>query len=382
LKAYGEVNRKERLALYGFNRGRGGIPRVMINLINGFVDEGFQVDLLVPGPDSPDFMELRPEVRVMRIGKTTLLRNVLFLVQYLRKARPPALLSNQERSTRTAVMARCLAGTRTPIFIRVGTTLSVYLKRRHLIQRILHKRSIAFHYRRIDGIIAVSRGVAEDIAGTTGIPLEQIHVIRNPTVPSDVAQRAQEDIDHPWFAPGNPPVVLAVGRLTKAKDFSTLMRAFAKLRSLKKCRLVILGEGKERQKLTALAGELGIENDTDLPGYAANPFAYMDRAALFVLSSAWEGSPNVLIEALSVGVPVVATDCENGPREILENGRYGTRVPVGDVEAMAEAMFQALEKPMDKALLQSAVEAYKADRSAVAYLTAMGLHGNGDAHVS
>jgi glycosyltransferase involved in cell wall biosynthesis len=345
----------------------------MVNLINAFVVEGVHVDVLVASPGGPDLVNLRPEVSVISLGGHSLFRGVLSMARYLRDVRPLALLSNKERATRVAVMARRIAGTRTPLFIRVGTTTSIYLNRRHLFQRIVRKRSIHFYYRRVDGIIAVSQGVAEDTAATTGIPLERIRVIRNPAVPSDVMSRAQEEIEHPWFAPGNPPVVLGVGRLAKAKDFSTLMRAFAKLRHLRPCRLVIFGEGKERKKLMSLASELGIQNETDLPGFITNPFAYMNRAALFVLSSAWEGSPNVLIEALSVGLPVVATDCENGPREILRNGLYGTLVPVGNVDALAGAMFRALEKPVDKGWLRSAAEPFRADGSARAYLLAMGL---------
>jgi glycosyltransferase involved in cell wall biosynthesis len=237
----------------------------------------------------------------------------------------------------------------------------------------LRRFSLRLYYRRAEGIIAVSEGVARDAAILTGLPRDRIHAIHNPTIPIDFDEKANEPVDHPWFDSDGLPVILAVGRLARPKDYPTLLRAFAILRDCLHCRLVILGEGRERTRISALAAELGISKHTDLPGYVANPFSYMRRASLFVLSSVWEGSPNVLIEALAAGAPVVSTDCENGPREILADGRYGILVPVGDPGALAEAMRTALENPPDKAFLRSATDKYRANRNAKEYLRVMGF---------
>jgi glycosyltransferase involved in cell wall biosynthesis len=154
----------------------------------------------------------------------------------------------------------------------------------------------------------------------------------------EVREKARARLQHPWFETGQPPVVLAVGRLTKQKDFPLLIRAFAQVCQKRRARLIILGEGPDRPLLEAQVSELGLEDEVALPGFVENPYAYMSRAALYVLSSQWEGLPTVLIEALYCGAPVVATDCPSGPREILANGRYGALVPMGDVSALAQAI--------------------------------------------
>jgi glycosyltransferase involved in cell wall biosynthesis len=170
-------------------------------------------------------------------------------------------------------------------------------------------------------------------------------VIHNPVVTPELFRQVREPVDHPWFAAGMPPVVLAVGRLTWEKDFPTLIRAFAAVRRQRDARLLILGEGPERDALAALVAQLGLERDVQLPGWARNPHAFMARAGVFVLSSVSEGLPTVLIEALAAAVPVVATDCVSGPREILQDGRLGPLVPPGDPDALATAIHRQLAEP-------------------------------------
>jgi glycosyltransferase involved in cell wall biosynthesis len=179
------------------------------------------------------------------------------------------------------------------------------------------------------------------------VPSAKVKVIYNPTVTPEIFRKATEPVQHPWFVDNRVPIILAAGRLHRQKDFPTLLRAFSLLRQNRPCRLVILGDGKKRRRkaLRQLAKQLGIEKDVSLPGFVENPFAYMARANLFVLSSAWEGFGNVIVEALACGCPVVSTDCRSGPREILDNGRYGRLVPVGDPEALARAMLEALDDP-------------------------------------
>ncbi len=198
-------------------------------------------------------------------------------------------------------------------------------------------------------------------------------MIRNPVVGPAIDRLAADDPGHPWLKGGGPPVVLGVGRLTRQKDFPTLLRAFARLRERVDARLIILGEGEDRDALEALARELDIGDVTDLPGFVDNPYGWMRRANVFVLSSAWEGSPNALTEALYLGTPVVATDCRSGPRELLEDGRYGPLVPVGDTEALAGAIEATLARPLSPADLHHAVIEYTRERSTRHYLEVMGL---------
>jgi glycosyltransferase involved in cell wall biosynthesis len=202
-------------------------------------------------------------------------------------------------------------------------------------------------------VVAVSRGVADDLARVSGLPRESVGVIYNPVITPTMLALAREAPSHPWLAPGQPPVILGVGRLARQKDFLTLVRAFAELRRHRAVRLIILGEGEDRPALEGLARELGVAEDVALPGFQDNALAYMAGSALFVLSSAWEGLPTVLIEALAAGTRVVSTDCPSGPREILQEGRLGALVPVGNAAALATAMLEALDRPSGSVTLDA-----------------------------
>jgi glycosyltransferase involved in cell wall biosynthesis len=194
-------------------------------------------------------------------------------------------------------------------------------------------------------VVAVSRGAADDLARTAALPRERIRVIYNPVITPAMEALARERVDDPWFAPGQPPVILGVGRLNRQKDFATLVRAFAAVRQRREARLVILGEGDERAALERLIAELAVAQDVALPGFRTNAVAHMAHSAVFALSSAWEGLPTVLIEALAAGAAVVSTDCPSGPREILQDGRLGALVPVGDPAALAAAILDTLDRP-------------------------------------
>jgi glycosyltransferase involved in cell wall biosynthesis len=198
--------------------------------------------------------------------------------------------------------------------------------------------------------------------------------IYNPVVTAELFKMAREVPDHPWFESGAPPVVLGVGRLARQKDFPTLLQAFARLRSERPVRLMILGQANnqrttvERQaELRALAGKLGVADEVALPGFVHNPYAYMAHAAVFVLSSRFEGLPTVLIEALACGLPVVSTDCPNGPAEILENGKYGALVPVGDAFALAKAISATLDAPPDRGQLRTRALVFTVDQAVEKY---------------
>jgi glycosyltransferase involved in cell wall biosynthesis len=215
--------------------------------------------------------------------------------------------------------------------------------------------------------------VVEDTIQITGMPRERMVAIPNPVITPDIYPRSEEPVDHPWFDDPAIPVIIGAGRLTREKDFATLIRAFQRVREQQECRLLILGEGLLRQELEQMAAGLGLADCVAMPGYAPNPFAYMKKSALFVLSSAWEGSGNVLVEAMALGVPVVSTDCPYGPSETLAGGRFGPLVAVGDDAAMAEAMLETLARPLAAKLLQEAVADFSVERSARRYLDVLGF---------
>jgi glycosyltransferase involved in cell wall biosynthesis len=222
-------------------------------------------------------------------------------------------------------------------------------------------------------IVAVSEGAATDLARTTGLPRERVRVVYNPVITSALLSRAARASEHPWLAPGQPPVVLGVGRLTSQKNFALLLHAFATVRRARETRLLILGEGEQRSELEALAVRLGIADDVALPGFRDDAAACMAGAAVFVLSSAWEGLPTVLIEALAVGTRVVSTDCPSGPREILQDGRLGALVPVGDADALARALLRTLEQPRTPVPAE-ALAPFMSSAAVDRYLSLIGSH--------
>ena len=203
-------------------------------------------------------------------------------------------------------------------------------------------RLIKRFYPWADGIVAVSRGAADDLVRAAGLAPDRIEVVHNPIVTPELREMAAAPLDHPWFRPGQAPVVLSVGRFSPQKDFGTLIRAFSRVLRECRARLLILGDGPERAGLEALVADLNLGGAVELPGWVQNPYPYMVRADAYVLSSRWEGLPSVLIEALYCSVPVIATDCPSGPREILDGGKHGLLVPVGDEDALAEGIESAL----------------------------------------
>jgi glycosyltransferase involved in cell wall biosynthesis len=364
---------RRRLAVLVSFSGEGGVERMVLNLLEGIAARGVAVDLLAIRAESAHLGELPRGVRLIDLGVRHSGLAVIPLARYLRRERPAAMLAAKDRAIRAAILARRLAGWEGRLVGRLGTNLSAALAGRSAVTRWLRTAPMRYLYPGVDRIIAVSEGVAEDTLRITRLPSSRVAVVRNPVVTARLVELAEAPCPHPWLAAVDAPVVLAAGRLTEQKGFAVLLRAFARMRRQCPARLIILGEGPLRRALVAAATELGVNEHVALPGFAVNPYAWMSRASLFVLSSAWEGSPNVLTEALALGVPVLSTDCPSGPREILAGGRYGTLVPVGDDAALAEAMQATLAAPLPATVLREAVAAYTVEAATQGYLTELDL---------
>ena len=342
------VNRKPTLSLYLPNLDGGGAERMMVNLAAGFVERGFETDLVLAEARGPYLELVAPDIGVVDLASSGVSASLPKLVRYLRRARPTALLATLNHSSVIALLARKLARVPTRTVIRESNML--FPKRASSLKGRSLQTSVKLFYPWADAHVAVSQGVADDLARYLETDLQKIHTIYNPVVTPELAERAQEKPAHPWFAPGEPPVILGVGRLAPQKDFPTLVRAFAAVVRERPARLMILGEGDGRAELEALARELGIEHAFALPGFVANPFAYMAHADTFVLASKFEGLPGALIQAMACGCKVVSTDCPSGPREILEGGQLAPLVPVGDAPALAGAISATLAAPPSPAL--------------------------------
>ncbi len=314
----------------------------MLNLACGLVEKSLKVDLVLSKAWGPHLCKVPPEIQIVDLGASRPLASLPALVRYLKREQPVALLSAMHYANEIAIWAKHLAGVSTRVVVSEHNTFSQAAQHTNKVKKRLLPLFVKHFYPWADNIIAVSQGVAKDLAQVAGLPSERIQSIYNPVVSSELLEKAKIPLEHPWFLPGEPPVILGVGKLEAQKDFPTLIRAFARVRQVRPSRLVILGWGPERPQLEALIQKLGLESDVALLGYIDNPYAYMARAAVFVLSSAWEGLPTVLIEAMAVGVPVVSTDCKSGPSEILDNGKYGLLKPVGDSNALAEGILNVL----------------------------------------
>lgn len=341
----------------------------MVVLANELAARSVAVDLVAFTSEGPFRASISEPVRLVDLGTRRARASLWAMARYLKRARPAAVLTSQGHTAWVAVAARALIRSPTRIVVREENTFSA--SARSLQGRPAGRwvpRAVRWAYARADQLVAVSSGAADDLAAGLRLPADRIEVVANPLAVPDLDARAAEPLDDPWFAPGEPPVVLGAGRLRPAKDFGNLLQAFARVVRERPARLVVLGEGPERPELERLAAELGVQDAVRLPGFVTNPFAYMRRSAVFVLSSRWEGLPGALIEAMACGCPVVSTDCKSGPREILEDGRYGPLVPVGDADALARAVLQVLRDPPAREALAASAARYGLARIADRYV--------------
>ncbi|WP_295392515.1 glycosyltransferase [uncultured Thiodictyon sp.] len=367
----------EHIALVVSDFEDGGVERNLTNLARGLARLGVATSLLVGDPDHAYLQDLEPGLRVLRVTEP----RTQYLSDFMRRERPGWLVTGKLADDLAALAARSAlppaAGGATRLVAAVGTLMSGRFAtyRWNLWKTWRETGEIHACYHRLHGITAVSQAVAEDLAQVFGVTQVPIAVLNNPILPDDLADLAAAPCPHPWLAQpkggDRPPVIIALGGLRKVKDFATLLRAFAAV-DRPSARLLIIGEGKERHRLSGLARRLGIAGRVHLAGFIANPFPYLARADLLALSSRREGLPNALVEAMALGIPVVATDCTGGVRDLLQDGRLGALVPVGDMTALAGALDSSLHQlsidALDRTALPQAAEPYRLIPAARTYL--------------
>lgn len=367
------LKKPAHIAIYLHCLFNGGIERVMLNLTRNFVARGVKVDLVLNFPGALFLWDFPPEVRIINLEAEKILTRVPKLVRYLRQERPTALMSANHYANEVALWTKYFAGVPTRFVVSEHTNLSLEVANTSpLIFKHWSPLTARLFYPWADGIVAVSQGVAEDLAAITGLA-ERIQVINNPIETDEVIKKGKEPVDHPWFNSPEVPVILGVGRLEKQKNFSNLINAFVKVRQVRPARLMILGEGSERDRLENIIRELGLQNDVVMPGFVKNPFAYMARAAVFVLSSSWEGRPVVLGEVMALGTPIVSTNCPSGAYELLDGGKYGELVPVEDSLALAQAILKVLSGQTKPATPAAWLAQFSVEATAQKYLDIMGI---------
>jgi glycosyltransferase involved in cell wall biosynthesis len=398
-----------RVALVFGSFKSGGVARVMLLAAHELIARNFAADLVVGRTDGTLRSEVPERATVVELARAAKLkawsqiviadpgiflplaggmlvahkasgklRSLPSLVDYFGSRRPDAVLAATAPFNLIALFARRIAHLDARVVVSEHNQLSSETVGDRQWRYDCPPAMLLRSYLRADAIVAVSDGVAAEMTKHAGLPTDRITTVYNPVAGARLLEKAQAYVNHPWFAPGQPPVLLAAGKLKPQKDLPTLIRAFARVRSRRPVRLAILGSargpGKDAAYLAALRElpvQLGVAGDVSFVGFTDNPFAYMSRAAVFVLSSAWEGLPTVLIEALACGCPVVSTDCPSGPAEILDYGRYGPLVPVGDDAALAAAISRVLDAPPPRDELTGRAASFTVERAVDRYLELM-----------
>ncbi|MDR1581252.1 MAG: glycosyltransferase [Synergistaceae bacterium] len=337
-----------RIAVLLYRLRFGGAERVMLTISEELARRGYEVDLVTFDAEG-EFAEKVPEnVGLYDLRSLGIIRAARKISEYLAARSPSAIIANGDRCALASFLARkprSRESTRIIAVVHHDLTGVLGLPGTSAKDRFLawgKKFPMSRVYRQVDEIAAVSEGAAASVINFLGVPRDKISVIYNPVPVDEIRELASHAANHPWFADGAPPVIISCGRLTPHKDFGTLIRAFALLRREMPSRLVILGEGREREKLEALICSLGLEDCAALFGFEKNPYKYIARSRLFALSSICEGFSMVITEAMALGIPVVSTDCPSGPAELLAN-HTDMLVPVRDPDSLAAAMKKGLE---------------------------------------
>lgn len=330
-----------RLAVFLPDLVGAGAQRVCLNLANGIAARGYPVDVVVVKAEGSYLAQLSPQIRLIDLKAERAIGAFRPLRHYLQTVKPDTMLTAIHVNF-IALWVKRLSRTSTKVVVSQHINATTYSAGAADLRVRVEPALIRLFYPWAEEIIAVSQGVAESLNEASGLTPQALQVIYNPVIMPDMAEQKAQTPNHPWFASGEPPVVLGVGRLDEQKGFDLLIEAFQRIADQTNARLMILGEGALRPQLEEQIRRYGLKERIQLPGFTENPYAYMAHAGLFVLSSRFEGLPTVLVEALYCDTPVVSTDCPNGPREILDGGRYGHLVPPGDATALAEAIRDAL----------------------------------------
>lgn len=350
--------------------GSGGVEKLVSVLANGMVAAGREVHLALVKRRGPFAGALDEAVQVHELKGGSARFSVGALAALLRAHRPETLLVAKERSLRLALAAQARCGHPRRIVFQVNTHLSRSFAHRGALVGWWRRRRMERLLSQCDELIAVSQGVADDVRACFPKVAAPIHVHHNPIVSPQIEASALGEPALPL--PAKRPLVLAMGRLTAQKGFDVLLQAYAGLPAELRGHLMILGDGADRGALQAQAVELGVADEFSLPGFVEDPLPILKAANLFVLSSRWEGFGNALVEAMALGVPVVACDCPSGPSEILDGGKLGPLVPVDDVAALRDAMRDVLQNPLPPQTLIAGTQRFTVAAGVAAYLNRLG----------
>lgn len=313
-------------------------------------------------------------VRIINLGSSHAYSSLIPLKKYLEKEKPGFLISGKDKVNRVAFWANNFSKEKSKQVFRYGTMPSIEIKNRGFFERKIQKFFIKFAYPKVFKVFADSKGVMDDLSTYMEGKTQNLTVGPSPVIPDSLSNEKFSRPEHPWYQPGEPPVILGVGELSGRKDFKTLLKAFSDLRSRRDCRLILLGKGRKKDELSQLSKELGIFRDVEFMGFVNNPYPFIYHASALALTSRWEGLGFVLIEAMALGTPVASTDCPSGPREILQEGKLGPLVKVGDWEELGKGLERILASPPSASTLKNAVKHYSVSQATNKFLAELGLN--------
>jgi len=356
----GEKIKKLMIVIHSLRYG--GSERVLLNLLKGLNKNDFSITLVLyervfdfPLPENIEVkvLDIYASRNILRLTTRFILK-IVNLARLIRQNKPDVVFSLLSSTNATLILAKLLSRMKCKLIVSEHTHPSINLKNE--IYGGVTKIFIKKLYPKADKIIAVSEGIKQDLVQNFQLSKDKIEVIYNPADIKEIEALSRESAEHPLFKV-QIPVIVSVGRLTRQKGYPYLLRAFSILRKSRASKLLIIGDGEDRTKLIEMTMKLGIEGDIEFFGFQANPFKYMAKSSLFVLSSLYEGFGNVIVEAMALGLPVISTDCPSGPSEIIEDKKNGILVPVKDEKTMAEAILQVLSNhQLSKELGENAVK--------------------------
>ena len=352
-----EDKKNKKIAIFLSSFRAGGGERNLVNLANGFADLGFKVDMPVIKPVGQYKEQVKEGINIIDLNVGRIIFSIPKIISYLKKNKPDILIATDEFTHIISLVSKKIARVETKVVFRMGNMFSILFSQyKGFKQGFLIPFITKRIYKYSDIFIANSFGVADDISKVFKIPKDKIKVIHNPKSVEEIKRMGKEKTGHIWLDNKDLPVILFVGRLRVQKDIPTLMKAFKEVRKNVPSRILFVGIGREQKKMEELAKELGVREDVDFFGFSENSYSFMTKADVFVTTSIWEGFSNSLQEAMVCGVPVVATDCSSGPREMIapdtdllyrmdegiEYGKYGILVPMGGVKETSEAVQKLL----------------------------------------
>lgn len=361
-------NGKIRVSFFLQDFNGGGAERAMVNLYRGMKAADEAVELVVVRNEGAYAEQLAGDPGLVELPCNRTFQAIWPMSKYLKKTQPDAVISVLPHVNVAAVLAAKLARTGTKVYVsEQNNAAEIDLDEPRPVR--MARKVIPWVYPRATCVLATTAGVADSLASVYKLDRDAMQIIGNPIV-DDVSPRQEPGPpSHPWLVERDGPVVVAMGRLVPQKDFGVLLQAFAKVREAMPAKLIIFGEGPLREQLQSQIDGSNLTDVVSMPGFVDQPLAELKAADLFVMSSAWEGFGNVLVEALWCGTPVVSTDCPSGPAEILKDGEFGKLVPVGDADGLSAAIIETLNQTADPQRLMQRADDFSISKITQQYLT-------------